>query len=286
MDLLQTKQRYAIEGRLLEDFVRALNSALQIQGLALLCTAINQTFRKQLTLFHAICVLHLLSLLGFGLTSRGKYGHQGRYRLSVLWTAKILIAGAFVSFLAYVWATAPRFGSQPECNASTAYVIFWVNINATNIVFRYAILVLMVLAVTLAVMNGLVGGLTAAWCCGIRDENREVRSGDLAAMITILSRVQIRERRIKWALQQQNLGDGILRTLVNVYGIVMLELTVHRNNLSSEEQGWTFGQILAIFLLLGVVAEVLNVLLAKLDSKPEKTQPDVENVAMEVLPAT
>ena len=124
--------RYAVDANILEDLVRTLDPALQIQGLALLCTAIYQTFRNQLTLFHAICVPHLLSLLGLGLAARGKYGHTGRYRRSVLWTAKGLISAAFVSFLGYVWAIAPRFGSQPECNATTLYVVFWVNIKATN----------------------------------------------------------------------------------------------------------------------------------------------------------
>lgn len=45
-----------------------------------------------------------------------------------------------------------------------------------------------------------------------------------------------------------------------------MELTVLRNNLGPDERKWTFGQVLAVFLLLGVAAEVANILLAKLDS--------------------
>src|ERR1700710_1290585 len=89
----------------LEDFGRSLDSALQLQGLALLCTAIYQTFRNQLTLFHAICVLHLLSLLGLGLTSRKKYGHKGRTRLMVLLGVQMVIACAFSAFVGYIWIT-------------------------------------------------------------------------------------------------------------------------------------------------------------------------------------
>lgn len=270
--------RYTVDAKILEDFVRAHNSALQIQGLALLCTAIYQTFRNQLTLFHAICVLHLLSLLGLGLAARGNYGHKGRYRRSVLWAAKGLISAAFVSFLGYVWAIAPRFGSQPECNATTLYVVFWVNIKAINKVFRYVILTFMVLAVLLIVMNSLLLGLVAACCCGVRGGRTALSTVDGAAIITVVARgAQIKEPRVKWVALQRNLGEGIVRTLINVYGIVMLELTVHRNNLSPEERGWTFGQILAIFLLLGVAAEVLNALLVKLDAKRKEAKPDEES---------
>jgi hypothetical protein len=92
------------------DFLRALEAALQVQGLALLCTATYQTIRTQLTLFHAICVLHLLSLLGVGLTARGKYGHKGRIRRFVLWGIKAILSAAFIAFVLYIWITAPKFG--------------------------------------------------------------------------------------------------------------------------------------------------------------------------------
>jgi hypothetical protein len=49
--------------------------------------------------------------------------------------------------------------------------------------------------------------------------------------------------------------------------IVSLEQTISRNDLDPEEKGWTFGQVIAIFLLLGVANELLNVLLASWDRK-------------------
>lgn len=52
-----------------------------------------------------------------------------------------------------------------------------------------------------------------------------------------------------------------------IYLIVSLEQTIHRNDLDPEEKGWTFGQVIAIFLLLGVANELLNVLLASWDRK-------------------
>ncbi len=73
-----------------------------MQGLALLGTAIYETFRHQLTLFHAICVLHLLSLLGLGLVATGKYGKTGMPRWLVLQAIRFLAGAAFTAFTAFV----------------------------------------------------------------------------------------------------------------------------------------------------------------------------------------
>lgn len=54
---------------------------------------------------------------------------------------------------------------------------------------------------------------------------------------------------------------------INVYMIVTLEQIVGRNSLGEEEWEWTFGQVLALFLLLGVVVEVGNILLPTVISR-------------------
>jgi hypothetical protein len=56
-----------------------------------------------------------------------------------------------------------------------------------------------------------------------------------------------------------------------IYLIVSLEQTISRNDLDPEEKGWTFGQVIAIFLLLGVANELLNVLLASWDRKQSES---------------
>ena len=66
----------------------------------------------------------------------------------------------------------------------------------------------------------------------------------------------------------------------NIYAIVSLEQTISRNHLDDEERDWTFGQILAIFMLLGVANELLNLFLAGLDRKAE------ERKTMETRPVT
>lgn len=54
---------------------------------------------------------------------------------------------------------------------------------------------------------------------------------------------------------------------INVYMIVTLGQVVAKNRLSDEEREWTFGHVLAVFVLLGVVVEVGNILLMRLDCR-------------------
>ncbi len=262
-----------------QDFNRSLDSALQLQGLALLFTAIYQTFRTQLTLFHAICVLHLLSLLGFGLTARGRYGTKGRNRRFVVLASQFLIAGAFLAFAGYIWATAPRFGSQPQCNATTVYVVFGVSIRATEVVFRYVILGLMIATVVGTVVGMACFGAVAVCMCGVRRKDRIVRSDDVAMAGHVLSRIRFEDGKGKSAALQSEIVGVVLWTGVNVYAIITLEQTIQRNDLGPEEREWSFGQVLALFMLAGVAVEVLNIFLAKMDTREKQKDADAEQAA-------
>jgi hypothetical protein len=71
-------------------------------------------------------------------------------------------------------------------------------------------------------------------------------------------------RRRGWQAQIPQL---VLHSGINVYMIVTLEQIVTRNRVGEEEREWTFGQVLAVFPLLGVVMEVGNVLLPKVISR-------------------
>ena len=97
----------------------------------------------------------------------------------------------------------------------------------------------MVLAVLLLVINSLLLGLVAACCCGVRGAKTAMNTVDTAAITAVLARgPQIKELRFNWAALQRNLGEGIVRTLINVYGIVMLELTVHLAKLLPSSCYW------------------------------------------------
>jgi hypothetical protein len=259
-----------------EEFSRGVSSALGMQGLALLCTAIYQTFRNELTLFHAICVVHLLALLGLNLISKGRYAGFGPWRLWCFVFIQVIALGAFIAFNVYLWVTAPHFGSQPSCNPDTVYVVFGVSIHATSPVFRYIIL---------GTLGASAAGFILVFTC----------------MLPCLCGVWIRRRRdaqgsasparkrdcTKWFVQtststenhseqrEELSGQALLNFTLNraayiglcIYLIVSLEQTIQRNTLDPQEKGWTFGQVIAIFLLLGVANELLNVVLASWDRR-------------------
>jgi hypothetical protein len=279
-----------------KEFSRGVSSALGIQGLALLCTAIYQTFKGDLTLFHAICVLHLLALLGTDLVNKGRYAGFGPRRLYFFAALQVLILGAFTAFNIYVWVTAPHFGSQPECNASTVYVVFGVSITAISPVFRY--IVLAILAATVAWYALIFTCILPCLCGYHRYKKRKFTSGN-----TIEGQKQ---GWMNWFVEvnfpvDQNImppppkklhGQELRKYTFNrvvycsfcVYLIVSLEQTVQRNRLNPEEKGWTFGQVIAIFLLLGVANELVNVLLARWDRN--KAESSREQALVRFRPST
>ncbi|KAJ5489254.1 hypothetical protein N7539_004144 [Penicillium diatomitis] len=271
-----------------EEFSRGVSSALGMQGMALLCTAIYQTFRKELTLFHAICVVHLLALLGLDLASKGRYSGFGPWRLWVFVCVQVVSLAAFIAFNVYLWVTAPTFGSQPSCNPDTVYVVFGVSIRAVSPIFRYIIL---------GTLGALAGGFILTFTCmlpcvcgawvykrrhpnssisfqaqGTRGCGKWFIPGPSARSETRGPRPS-RDRDA--GSGQRMSGQALLNFTLNkaaycglcIYLIVSLEQTIQRNNLDPQERGWTFGQVIAIFLLLGVANELLNVLLANWDRK-------------------
>jgi hypothetical protein len=216
-----------------------------LQGLSLLCTAIYETVSGQLTLFHAICTVHLLALLGISIVSKGAYKGLGPIRQAAHILITVITSVALIAFNGVVWATAPTFGSQTECNAYTYYVIFGVSIQAIGPVFRWLILAGFII--------GLLGygpWLVVSW---FMHQRRAGADGDTDED---LDRPNGRE-----------VMDMLAAVAFSIYAIVSLEQMIQRNPVNASEDVWTFGQIMAMFLLLGVANEVLNLILAHLDRK-------------------
>lgn len=66
----------------------------------------------------------------------------------------------FIAFNAYIWTTAKRFGSKPEYNTETVYVVFGISILATSAVFRW------IIVGTLSLMVGqTMDGVAIMICC-------------------------------------------------------------------------------------------------------------------------
>lgn len=232
-----------------KDFDNAIQSSLSVQGLALLCTAVYETFKHQLTLFHAVCVIHLLFLLGVNVVSRGRYRMFGALRQLALFTVTIIALGTFSAFSTFVWITAPQFGSQPECNNQTIYVIFGVSINVTSSVFRW-----IMAAIFLAAPGIILLSLLIILCClGRKGLLLRIRGNDRANEQVDGEKFPAIELAIHIAFC--------------IYAIVSLEQTINRNNVQSDEEQWTFGQIIALFILIGTANELLNLFLSTLDNR-------------------
>ncbi|CAI7568378.1 unnamed protein product [Penicillium bialowiezense] len=270
-----------------KEFSRGVSSALGMQGLALLCTAIYQTFKGDLTLFHAICVIHLLAILGMDLVNKGRYAGFGPWRLYFFAFLQVLALGAFLAFNIYVWVTAPYFGSQPKCNPDTVYVVFGISIIAVSPVFRY--IILGTLGVVVASYAIAFTCMLPCLCGYYRYRKRHPSSGNRIegqkrGLFNWFMEVNSPVYQSNRAAPERLHGQPLLRYTLNrvaycafcVYLIVSLEQTIRRNHLDPEEKGWTFGQVIAIFLLLGVANELLNVFLASWDRRRGESLPQLE----------
>ncbi|RYP14040.1 hypothetical protein DL767_010437 [Monosporascus sp. MG133] len=118
------------------EFTKAIDSSLGLNGLALFLTAVISTANGTIALFHAICIFHMLALAGITINPKGRYP-IGQIRFWAFTAFYLVAMAGSLSYFIYVFATAPTFGNQPECNSHTLYVLFGYNISATNVVMRW-----------------------------------------------------------------------------------------------------------------------------------------------------
>ena len=220
-------------------------------------------------------MVHLLAILGLDLISKGRYAGLGPWRLWCFAGIQILALAAFIAFNVYLWITAPHFGSQPMCNHSTVYVVFGVSINAVSPVFRY--LILATLGSSAAAFGLVFTCILPCWCtawiCRRRNPGESTSSSRKRDCNKYLTSGSSNVEHQSQTAVDESTGQALLRNTWQkgaycgfcIYLIVSLEQTIARNNLDPEEKGWTFGQVIAIFLLLGVANEFLNVVLATWD---------------------
>jgi hypothetical protein len=163
----------------------------------------------------------------------------------------IALAGS-LSYLIYVFATAPTFGSNPECNDTIKYVLFGINISATNSVIRWLFVAgfgFIMLGFALWLLFA-ARGLCSMICGCFRGEN-----GGLGSVQS--SNDHPRRRKPFWTVVGHTLGS--------VYVIVMLELIIRRNQLGPGINEWTFGQVLAMMMLVGPLIELTSSMLGEKD---------------------
>lgn len=163
-------------------------------------------------------------------------------------------------------------------------MVFGVSIHATDDVFRYVVLALMAsMAVGWVFSMVFAVFFASCFCGGARNTAKRIQTGnpDVAVLMSIWERMRVSDPNHAGSVVSGQIIQLLVHTGVNIYMIVTLEDIVKRNNVDREAEGdWTFGQILALFVLLGVVVEVINILLPKLDRAEESDSE--ESVSIEL----
>ncbi|KAG8811142.1 hypothetical protein FRC17_002613, partial [Serendipita sp. 399] len=129
----------------------------------------------------------------------------------------------------YIFVKAPWFGPTPECNQHVVYVLFGFNVPALNYEFRWLLIAYMIMGL-LGFLMGTIAGFAIIITKSVSDTGN------------------IRHLRF--------LGDLAGRT----YIITMLELIILHNNALVDGSDWSFGQILAMMMLIGPAIELIALL--------------------------
>jgi len=223
---------------LTEELLNVLYANTGIAGLGLLVTAIQQSANQELSFFHAIFVQHILFFLGIGVAPVGKY-NWSRSRIAMGLIIQFASVIAFLVWAVYLWAHANDFGCVPECNGQVKYVLMFVNVRATAPWLRGLwIAVLVASALVLLVIFG-YNALTL-----YATRNDKV--------------VKTEESEKEWYF-----SISFRQILSAIYCIIMLELTVHRNDINhggivTIDGSWQFGQTLAVIMIFANINEIIH----------------------------
>jgi hypothetical protein len=138
----------------------------------------------------------------------------------------------------HLFATAPTYGAQPNCNGSVIYVVLGINVPATSPIFRW------ILVATLSILLlGSVLSMIFFPCIG-GDADSDNGTDDGGNEIA------------PWFYLVGHLAGSS-------YIIAMIELMIKRNRVDRTEDAWSFGQVLAMVMLVGPLIELVAFLLER-----------------------
>ncbi|KZT59663.1 hypothetical protein CALCODRAFT_182395 [Calocera cornea HHB12733] len=267
--------------------VRGAWLAVQVTGAALLISAFIQVKLYGLDLYHALIVINLswishMTALGLALTELFLadpvdfffgWGQKSLKQLLPYILCSLHLT-ATAAFGLWVFSNIDDFGGNAGCNSDIHYWVFGHQVSATNPHFRKAGLVISGLAICPNInlqleilFSGLVGFLLSL-------------PGLIIHIVVVIILVVILLLVTKLCLSQAQkdkltkfLGDlGIHNPMRRVYGqampyalMIMLFIiateeliVVNRELVSDGENDWTFGQTLAMFVLLPVILDVIS----------------------------
>ncbi|KAF8317154.1 hypothetical protein DL93DRAFT_2055894 [Clavulina sp. PMI_390] len=231
-----------------------LEQAAGLNGTALLITTVIQSNLGQLDAYHAIVALHLLVLLGVGTISFDLDRHR-KARFLIYCVTMLVLLGIFTAWWLYVWITIPSFGvanfasGNPMCNHTVKLVVLFANVRLTAPWLRWMFVANgVVSAIGLIVLAGMTLGV-------IRGDHQDSKVHELPPRpnhdpFSIL--------RYLYDLREARPMLDISRAFFTIYGIVMLELIVARNDIARGENVWSFGQVLAMLVTLSGIKEVVE----------------------------
>ncbi|KAH9997868.1 hypothetical protein BJV77DRAFT_777104 [Russula vinacea] len=261
-----------------EELLNSLYTNAGISGFGLLLTAIIQTALNQLSLFHAIFILHILFFLGTGVSPMGKYH----------WTTSRVVMGVVIQFLSvvsftawglYMWVNVKDIGSDPGCNVNDKikYVIFFATIRATEPWLKNLWIATLVLS---AVGLMLSFGAKAVVLFAMRRMEQEERAEEMNSTARRVTPAESPETRPEGETEESekqwyiNVSFPLLFSAI--YSTIMLELTIARNRANIQSDGtttrntgpgvvqiddaWEFGQVLSIVMIFVNINEIIHFL--------------------------
>jgi hypothetical protein len=193
----------------------------------------------------------MLTFLGIATSTVGEYNAtQARFRILALtsWCSMI----AFFYLTLRVWITAPTFGSQPQCNDWTVYVLWGVSVPATVPWLRWLIVSL----ACLAILKFVITTTRTVATLGLSTNARHGSTHSLDSNST--EGPGFLDRWLPCSYRTVRSPGLIARVFASIYSAVMLELTIRRNPSSDEENVWSFGQIIALLITLMTVNEIIH----------------------------
>lgn len=214
------------------------------------------TANESMDLFHALCLYWLISILvassirPMRLISAYKDARQAVQLVFFLLTLTGLMA-----YTTYRHATEPTFGNRAECNSHIIIACFGRGRPAVD----SDRLVLLGLAATTSALEFIALCCFALSyvllnCCGSGNHDEGTSKNT-----QVVNRSSRKRRVIRKAL----FGVSTFFWVDTIIGIVTIERTIRANHLGPGLGEWTFGQVLAMAMLLGPLFEIGCLVLGK-----------------------
>lgn len=210
---------------------------------------------KQLTLFHAFIVMYLKGILWYHMPTPRTLAYListperpwPRDVLGMLVTF-VFFVFPFLFFMLYVGFTYKTVGSQPECDD--------------------------------IVENGWLGYKEGVTYNLFRTEMLSIMPHVGFLLVRILWRINMAE--FKWIdyiayKTCSRIAACIFYTIASTACIIRVKLLIGKNPVSEEEKQWTFGQVLAMFLLLGPSYQFIKAFVDRKESRPVKHLKDLDH---------